>query len=207
MCIRDRYQRRVHGYLDGTTDVTRTLHFGTPSEEEKEAFTLVLLGNLDVERTTWPIALDINGADLDVLARRRLWEKFMDYNHGTGHGVGYFSVVHEDPCGIAKYVAQPFIKGMVVSNEPGYYKENCFGIRIENCLMVIEAENKNFLKFRNLTLCPYDRKLIKKELLSEKDIEYINNYHKYVFETLNPLLQEQGLSVAQEWLKKETVPL
>ena len=101
---------------DGTTDVTRTLHFGTPSEEEKEAFTLVLLGNLDVERTTWPIALDINGADLDVLARRRLWEKFMDYNHGTGHGVGYFSVVHEDPCGIAKYVAQPFIKGMVVSN-------------------------------------------------------------------------------------------
>ena len=127
----------------------------------------------------------------------------MDYNHGTGHGVGYFSVVHEDPCGIAKYVKEPFAKGMVISNgsfiilsfffffffqsnsilgifvflEPGYYKENYFGIRIENCLMVVEAEN-NFLKFRNLTLCPYDRKLIKKELLSDKDIEYINNYHK-----------------------------
>ena len=153
---------------------------------------MVLLGNLDIERTIWPKKLKINGADLDVLARRRLWDKFMDYNHGTGHGVGYFSVVHEDPCGIAKYVNEPFVEGMVVSNglfifnlfvfiEPGYYKENSFGIRIENCLMVVvAAENDKFLRFRNLTLCPYDRKLIKKELLSEKDIEYINNYHKYV---------------------------
>jgi Xaa-Pro aminopeptidase len=108
-------------YLDGTTDVTRTFHFGNPTEQEKDAYTRVLLGNLDVERLIWPKDSDIHGGDIDVLARRRLWQKKLDYGHGTGHGVGHFEGVHEGPCGISKFNSTVFAPGMIVSNEPGYY--------------------------------------------------------------------------------------
>lgn len=107
-------------YLDGTTDVTRTFHFGNPTQQEKDAFTRVLLGNLDIERLRWP-AGQLSGADIDVLARRHLWKRGMDYNHGTGHGVGYFECVHEGPVGISRANHTKFQSGMVVSNEPGYY--------------------------------------------------------------------------------------
>jgi Xaa-Pro aminopeptidase len=109
-------------YLDGTTDVTRTFHFGNPTDAEKDAYTRVLLGNLDVERLVWPKDSDIHGGDIDVLARRRLWQNKLDYGHGTGHGVGHFEGVHEGPCGISKYNSQVFAPGMIVSNEPGYYE-------------------------------------------------------------------------------------
>lgn len=107
-------------YLDGTTDVTRTYHFGNPTPEEKDAFTRVLLGNLDIERLQWP-AGGLTGGDIDVLARRHLWNKGLDYMHGTGHGVGHFLGVHEGPVGISKYNKTSFVAGMIVTNEPGYY--------------------------------------------------------------------------------------
>lgn len=110
-------------YLDGTTDITRTLHFGTPSAEECDANTRVLMGNLDIDRLVFPVNSNINGGDIDILARRWLWEAGLDYGHGTGHGVGYFLNVHEGPCGISKYQSTSYVPGMVVSNEPGYYKD------------------------------------------------------------------------------------
>lgn len=122
-------------YLDGTTDVTRTFHFGNPTDKEKDAYTRVLLGNLDIERLRWPKKTPLHGGDIDVLARRHLWAHDLDYGHGTGHGVGYFQGVHEGPVGISKYNQTVFKPGMVVSNEPGYYETGSFGIRIENLIM------------------------------------------------------------------------
>jgi Xaa-Pro aminopeptidase len=122
-------------YYDGTTDVTRTMHFGNPTQEEKNAYTRVLLGNLDVERLQYPANANIHGGDIDILARRWLWANGLDYGHGTGHGVGYFLNVHEGPNGISKYRTTPLVPGMVVSNEPGYYKDGSFGIRVENLLL------------------------------------------------------------------------
>jgi Xaa-Pro aminopeptidase len=123
-------------YLDGTTDVTRTFHFGKPMQEEKDSYTRVLLGNLDVERVRWPKTANITGGDIDVLARRHLWSANKDYMHGTGHGVGYFLGVHEGPCGISKYNTTIFKPNMIVTNEPGYYEAGKYGIRIENILVV-----------------------------------------------------------------------
>jgi Xaa-Pro aminopeptidase len=107
-------------YLDGTTDVTRTFHFGNPTLQEKDSFTRVLLGNLDIERLQWP-AGQLSGGDIDILARRHLWAKGQDYCHGTGHGVGHFEGVHEGPVGISKYNKTNYKAGMIVTNEPGYY--------------------------------------------------------------------------------------
>ena len=109
-------------YFDGTTDVTRTFHFGQPKPAEKANFTRVLLGNFDVERIKWPAHVKLTGADIDVLARRHLWNAGLDYMHGTGHGVGYFEGVHEGPVGISKYNKTVFEKNMIVTNEPGYYE-------------------------------------------------------------------------------------
>lgn len=109
--------------MDGTTDVTRTVHFSVPSDEEKNAFTRVLLGNLDIERLQYPANSNYHGGDIDILARRWLWADKLDYGHGTGHGVGYFLNVHEGPNGISKYRTSPLVPGMIVSNEPGYYKD------------------------------------------------------------------------------------
>jgi Xaa-Pro aminopeptidase len=195
-------------YLDGTIDTTRTVHFGTPSEEEKDAFTRVLLGNLDLERVVWPADAGISGAELDILARRRLWQKGMDYAHGTGHGVGYFLNVHEGPQGISrarKTVLQP---GMNVTNEPGYYLPGRFGIRIENVLFVKEQDHlTNFLGFENVTMVPYDRNLISTNLLDDRDKAFINTYHSKIFTVLSPLLESKQDLLTLEWLQKQTSPL
>ena len=124
-------------YLDGTTDITRTEHFGgsEPTAFQKEAYTRVLLGNLDLERVVWPSESTIAGGDMDILARGRLWEAGLDYKHGTGHGVGSYLCVHEGPYGVGRGYTFKFVEGMCVSNEPGYYKEGEFGIRIENVIM------------------------------------------------------------------------
>ena len=188
-------------YLDGTTDTTRTVHFGEPTSFEKECYTRVLLGNLDLERMVWPKGM--TGADLDVVARRRLWEKCLSYGHGTGHGVGYFLNVHEGPHGISRGRTLPLKEGMVTSNEPGYYEPHNFGIRIEN-MMYVAPKNEKFYCFENLTMVPYDKNLIDKTLLSQADLDYINEYHRKVHATLSPLIEDQ---VTQNWLDEATSPL
>jgi len=194
-------------YLDGTTDTTRTTHFGTPTQEEKDAYTRVLLGNLDVERVTFPNDGTYSGADIDILARRHLWAVGLNYGHGTGHGVGYFLNVHEGPHGISKFRTYPLKEGMIVTNEPGYYKEGSFGIRIENILVVETRRDGAFLGFRNITNVPYERNLIDVKLLRKEDIEHINNYHQQVYENLEPFLKEKNDQIALKWLKEKTQKL
>jgi glutathione-disulfide reductase len=195
-------------YLDGTIDTTRTLHFGRPTEREKECFTRVLLGNLDLERVKWPKSSRITGNDLDVIARKRLWEVGLDYNHGTGHGVGYFLNVHEGPHSLCLGSQEVLKAGMNITNEPGYYEEGIFGIRIENVLLVVESSTvPEFLEFENVTMVPYDRNLLLKSLLSNADIEYIDQYHKKIFNTIGPILLERNETLAYDWLKKATEPV
>lgn len=192
-------------YLDGTIDTTRTVHFGSPSDEEKEAYTRVLLGNLDLERVIWPCNADISGAELDILARRRLWQKGMDYAHGTGHGVGYFLNVHEGPQGISRGRKTVLRAGMNVTNEPGYYKAGCFGIRIENVLLVKEVNGlENSLGFENVTMVPYDRKLIQRDLLADADLRFLNEYHERVWNALRPILEAKGDERTLVWLRRNT---
>ncbi len=175
-------------YKDGTTDTTRTIHCGTPSKEEKEMYTRVLLGNLAIERIKLDKAKKFSGKEIDPLARQYLWQANVDYGHGTGHGVGYFLNVHEGPLGIGGYPGNPHLApGMVVSNEPGYYLEDHFGIRIENVIFVKEyEEDKTKICFENFTMVPYENTLLDLDLLSRDIINYINAFHKLVF--LNRLL-------------------
>lgn len=193
-------------YLDGTTDVTRTVHFSNPTNEEKSAYTRVLLGNLDVERMIFPNH-GISGNEIDVLARRRLWEVGLDYGHGTGHGVGYFLSVHEGPHGIGRNKNYPLQAGMIVTNEPGYYKEGSFGIRVENCLLINNSKHSNYLEFENITMCPYNKNLMDFNILTQSDIDYINRYHEKVRLKLMPLLLEQNQKFAMDWLLNATEPI
>jgi len=195
-------------YRDGTTDVTRTLHFSTPTKHEKECYTRVLLGHIALSLATFP-KNTITGKDVDILARMPLWKAGLEYAHGTGHGVGAFLNVHEGPQGISSRAAATAVylaTGMTVTNEPGYYEEGAFGIRIENVMIVVPAttpfQNGNFLEFEQITLVPYDRSLIDTSLLSDKDVQYINDYHKICLEKVGPLLQDDNLAVS--WLKKHT---
>ena len=169
-------------YLDGTTDITRTTHFGNseiePTAFQKEAYTRVLLGNLDLERITWPSNSTIAGGDMDTLARRRLWEVGLDYKHGTGHGVGSYLYVHEGPYGVGRGYKFKFEEGMCVSNEPGFYKDGEFGIRIENVIMCVNhPEHAGFYTWENLTVAPYSRKLIDLDLLSPADVRFLDAFH------------------------------
>ena len=195
-------------YLDGTIDTTRTLHFGQPTAREKECNTRVLLGNLDLERARWPKTARLGGTDLDVLARRRLWEAGLDYNHATGHGVGYFLNVHEGPHVLCKGSEDEFKVGMNITNEPGYYEEGSFGIRIENVLMIVESSTVNgFVEFENITMVPYDKKLMDLELFTKEDVEYVNEYHRKVFRTVGPILEQRQEVAAYEWLRDATSPI
>lgn len=194
-------------FLEGTTDITRTIHFTEPKQEEINNYTLVLKGNLSIERLKFPKGT--NGYQIDIIARQYLWENGLDYKHGTGHGIGSTLNVHEGPIGIGPrlhLIPYEFQAGNIISNEPGYYKDDHYGIRIENDILVKDSqEYKNFLEFENLTLVPYCRKLINVKMLTDTEREQVNKQHKKIHDTLIQLLQPQ--SIASKWLKRETAPL
>ncbi|PVZ99532.1 hypothetical protein BB558_004423 [Smittium angustum] len=199
-------------YYDGTTDVTRTWHFGTPTAWERECFTRVLKGHIGLDSIVFPEGT--NGYALDTMARASLWNAGLDYRHGTGHGIGSFLNVHEGPHGISfrpGSLDNPLKAGMLVTNEPGYYEEGKFGIRIENTCEVVYHKTPNnfggmkFLKLEPVTLCPIQTKLIVVSLLTHEEVEWVNNYHKRVWDTLSPLL-EKG-SPAYNWLDRNTSPI
>lgn len=193
-------------YLEGTTDITRTIALGKLTQEEKTAFTLVLKGHLNLAAAKFKYG--ICGENLDYLARYPLWEHGLDFNHSTGHGVGYLLSVHEGPQRIYWNVyANPkhyiLEEGMIISNEPGYYLENHFGIRHEN-LVLVRMGKKNsygqFMYLESLTMVPFDRDAIDTALLNSDELEWLNAYHKKVFDTISPYLNGDEL----EWLKKTT---
>ncbi|KAG9246373.1 putative Xaa-pro aminopeptidase P [Calycina marina] len=196
-------------YQDGTTDTTRTLHFGTPTEMEKKAYTLVLKGNIALDVAIFPKGT--SGFALDTLARQYLWAEGLDYRHGTGHGVGSYLNVHEGPIGIGtriQFSEVPLASGNVLSNEPGYYEDGSFGIRIENIIMVKEVDtthrfgDKPYLGFENVTMVPYCRKLIDETLLTTKEKKWLNDYHRDIFSKTHGFFEKD--SVAMKWLERET---
>lgn len=189
-------------YLDGTTDITRTIALGQLTDEEKIDYTLVLKGHLNL--LTAVFLEGTPGCSLDILARRALWSKGLDFKHGTGHGVGYLLNVHEGPQGIRRELNPVALEeGMIVSNEPGVYKAGKHGVRIEN-LIAVQSKEKNefgkFMCFKNLTLCPYELDAIEISLLTNEEKGWLNDYHKNVFDTLSPYLSEDEIS----WLKNST---
>ena len=190
-------------YKDGTTDITRTIIIGTPTEEQKDRFTRVLKGHIKISQEIFSI--DTKGSQLDHLARQFLQEVNCDYDHGTGHGIGSFLSVHEGPQRISKISSESegFIKeGMIISNEPGYYKEGEYGIRIENLMIccVKNIDEPNLLCFETISWAPIDIDLIKNELLDKKEIKWINNYHKKVYQKISPSLNINE----REWLYSVT---
>nr|XP_012774901.1 xaa-Pro aminopeptidase 1 isoform X2 [Maylandia zebra] len=197
-------------YVDGTTDVTRTMHFGTPSAFEKECFTYVLKGHIAVSAAIFPNGT--KGHLLDSFARSALWESGLDYLHGTGHGVGCFLNVHEGPCGISykTFADEPLEAGMIVSDEPGYYEDGSFGIRLENVVLVVPAKpkynyrNRGSLTFEPLTLVPIQVKMMNTELLTQKERDWVNEYHRKCREVVGAELERQGRQEALEWLIRET---
>ena len=191
-------------YRGGTTDITRTLAAGEPSLLEKEDYTRVLKGHIALSRAVFPAGT--RGYQLDILARQPLWNAGLNYGHGTGHGVGYILNVHEGPQRISPHPVDESLKpGMVISNEPGIYREGEHGIRIENLIMVRPwADNpgtEDFYSFETLTLCPYERRLIDSSLLDKEEIRWINGYNKTVYKRLSPLLNEEE----RHWLREETL--
>lgn len=189
-------------YLDGTTDVTRTLAIGTPHQELIDNYTYVLKAHIRLSMAVFPQATP--GIKLDVLSRAELWKHGMDYNHGTGHGVGCFLNVHEGPVGISSYYSQTGLQqGMILSIEPGYYLENRYGIRIENLVEVTPAAQPEMLSFSALTQAPYDHRLINKSLLDESETNWLNAYHERVCRTLAPHLSAEE----QKSLKALCAPL
>tara|TARA_Y100000590_G_scaffold112056_1_gene127769 strand:+ start:4694 stop:6418 length:1725 start_codon:yes stop_codon:yes gene_type:complete len=183
-------------YHYGTTDVTRTLCFSKQSQKIKNIFTKVLKGHIGV--VTHKLKKNTTGKNLDVVARAPLNRSGLNYAHGTGHGVGYFLNVHEGPQAISKFNQVKLEEGMILSNEPGYYKTNSFGIRIENLIYMKKYKNK--LKFENLTLAPIEKDLINYKLLNIKEKKYLSEYHKKVFFTLSPFLNKKE----KNWLKLVT---
>lgn len=194
-------------YLDGTTDITRTIPLGPLTGEEKRAYTLVLKGHLSLGAARFPQG--VTGAMLDCLARQPLWEEGLDYRHGTGHGVGYLLSVHEGPQRISCYGATsdvPLESGMVVSNEPGLYLSGKFGIRHENLVLCCKGEENDFGQFLYLdplTMVPFDKNALDLELMSDVDLRRLNAYHQRVFETISPYLSGGEL----DWLRSATAPL
>ena len=164
------------------------------------------MGNLDLERVQWPKKMKLTGANMDVLARKSLWAVGLDYGHGTGHGVGHYLNVHEGPNGISFRNNTIVEEGMCVSNEPGFYKDGEFGIRIENVMICTKhPEFEDFLCWENMTMAPYCRPLIKKEIMSADLIQYIDSYHQKVLEKLTPLLEEDPRALA--YAQKHCAPL
>lgn len=192
-------------YLDGTTDITRTIALGPLTEEQKRVYTLVLKGHIQIELCKFPSGA--SGTQMDVLARQALWREGLNYLHGTGHGVGIYLNVHEGPHQFRmEWKPAPFVAGMTVTDEPGIYLAGKFGVRIENTLLVIpykETEFGKFLQFESLTLCPIDKTPIIKELLLQEEIDWLDDYHQHVFEKLSPYLDFDE----KEWLRRACEPL
>ncbi|MGJ8573071.1 MAG: aminopeptidase P family protein [Hoeflea sp.] len=194
-------------YVAGTTDITRTIAVGDVPVEQKRFFTLVLKGMIAISVLRFPEAT--RGLDIDAFARIALWKSGADFAHGTGHGVGSYLSVHEGPQTISRRGAQELLPGMILSNEPGYYRDGAFGIRIENLITVheprpIDGGDTPMLGFETLTLCPIDKRLILKELLDPAELEWLNAYHSRVREELSPLLTGDA---ALKWLEAATRPL
>ncbi|WP_158160116.1 aminopeptidase P family protein [Vibrio metoecus] len=193
-------------YTDGTTDITRTIAIGKVSNEMKQQFTLVLKGHIALARARFPKGT--TGSQLDVLARQHLWAHGYDYDHGTGHGVGHFLSVHEGPQRIAKVHNGVALRpGMVLSNEPGYYRADAFGIRIENLELVTEFDTQgdfSVLGFESLTRCPIDKRAIEVNLLTKPELNWLNQYHQKVWDEVSPLIKDEA---THQWLAQATSPL
>ena len=188
-------------YLDGTTDITRTITLGNPSDEQKRDYTLVLKGHIALARVQFPEGT--RGNQLDILARHALWQNGLHYGHGTGHGVGHFLCVHEGPQSIRTDNNTTELRpGMVMSDEPGLYRTGKWGIRIENLVTVVEGpttEFAHFYRFETLTLCPYDKRLIDFNLLDSEEIEWVRQYHAKVYDAIAPHLNDDE----KTWLKEK----
>lgn len=201
-------------YLDGTTDVTRTMHYGQPTAIMKEAYTRVLMGNIDLALTVWPEGL--YGSDIDARARTPIWQNGWDYNHGTGHGIGYYLSVHEGPGRISVgYSDQytPLYEGMFFSDEPGYYEDNVYGIRLETLVQIVVANTSNqfggkkYVGFKPSTLVPYEPNLIDYSSLSETQINFLNYYNQRCLNEVGPYLLSRGNQEAYDWLVARTAPV
>jgi Xaa-Pro aminopeptidase len=193
-------------YQDGTTDVTRTVAIGNPSREMGERFTRVLRGHIAIARAIFPDGTA--GSQIDSFARAPLWSAGIDYDHGTGHGVGSYLSVHEGPARLSKLGTAPLRAGMILSNEPGYYKTGAYGIRIENLVLVVPAKRprggeKKLLGFETLTLAPIDRHLIEPTLLTADERAWLDAYHARVLRELGPKLDP----ATRKWLVTATAPL
>ncbi|MEO0329902.1 MAG: aminopeptidase family protein P, partial [Pseudomonadota bacterium] len=191
-------------YLDGTTDITRTVAVGNPPKSAVVDFTLVLKGHIAIATTRFPKGT--RGVDLDPFARHALWQEGKDFNHGTGHGVGAYLNVHEGPQSISKRGMEVLKPGMIISNEPGYYVEGAYGIRIENLVLVTEQEklengNVETHSFETLTLAPIDTRLVAASMLTDAEREWLNDYHVWVRETLLPHLSDDH---ERDWLVATT---
>jgi Xaa-Pro aminopeptidase len=193
-------------YADGTTDITRTVAIGRPSQEMRERFTLVLKAHIAIATARFPKGT--RGHELDPFARRPLWEHGLDFDHGTGHGVGSYLSVHEGPQSISRRGMAVLEPGMIISNEPGYYKEGAYGIRIENLVLVtplakLPGGDREMMSLETLTLCPIDRRLVAAELLTTEERAWLNAYHSRVRDTLSPRLD----SAVRAWLTAATAPI
>ena len=193
-------------YIDGTTDITRTVIVGKPTAEMKDRFTRVLKGMIGLSMIRFPKGT--TGSHLDVLARQHLWNAGLDFDHGTGHGVGSYLSVHEGPTRISKADRTALEPGMIVSNEPGYYKQGHYGIRIENLVMVHEAApvdggERPMLGFETLTLAPIDRRLVEAGLLTDAERAWLDAYHARVLKEVGGHLRGEEL----DWLKQACAPL
>ena len=192
-------------YEDGTTDVTRTVAIGEPTAEMRDRFTRVLRGHIAIARAVFPDGA--TGAQLDTLARQFLWQAGVDFEHSTGHGVGSYLSVHEGPARISKLGTTPLKRGMILSNEPGYYKRDAFGIRIENLVLVEERKipgaEREMYGFETLTLVPIDTRPVDKRLMSSDELRWLNAYHQRVRKALSPLVSP----ATRKWLIKATKPL
>ena len=187
-------------YLNGTTDITRMMCFDEPTDDQKKHYTLVLKGNIALQTVHFPKGT--TGVQLDVLARMHLWNSGLNYGHGTGHGVGFFLRVHEPPQGFAESTttlrgSTVLEENTITSNEPGFYKTGAYGIRIENLMLCVPShKNENFLAFEAITLFPIETKLIDKTILTNKEKDWLNNYHERVYASISPYLEESE----KKWL-------
>jgi Xaa-Pro aminopeptidase len=193
-------------YPDGTTDITRTVALGKPTPRQIECFTRVLMGTIDCTITPFPAGT--TGQRNEMFARRALWMIGEDYAHGTGHGVGQYLGVHEGPHSLKNLVSPPFVDGNLMSIEPGHYENGKFGIRIENLAFVqvnekLSKKGKTWYSFHSVTLCPIERRLINKKLMTKDQIEYLNAYHKRVYRELARGLDKDH----REWLAKACRPI